>query len=134
MIKRFTPFILCISGCILICLGLLYSLNLDCVSQKESDIKKYDEMAPFFDSGCTFVSGVLNIDVSVLHCKFKNVKRELLLDEFKKKGWIVTQCKDSEVLLNKTTNQNLNAKRSTNRNDSMTIKFIGDDKCDVGWE
>jgi len=100
--------------------------TLDNVPQTEDDLKKYDEMTAFFDTGCVFISGTLNLDTSVMRCTFKMVNpQETLIDALIKNQWNVTQRQDNKITLQK---------KSTRKTDTLTLTFNPDNTCIVGWK
>lgn len=115
---------------IIVCILLV--MGCDKVAQTEDSIKKYDEMAVFFDSGCVFVSGKLDIDISVLSCTFKMAKsKEFLLNELTKNGWRITQHKDYEFELERKSDRKSISRKP---NDILIVRFKTDETVNVIWK
>jgi len=131
--KKWLVLILCISFLVGCGVLLVVSHYADQVAQTDASVRKYDEMAPFFNTGCVFVSGTLDVDLSILSCTFKEVKsQELLLELLVKDGWQITQQENNKVVLERDYKRDSSGWRGKEKM-TLGITFENDGICKVVW-
>ena len=117
-----------------LCFGLRscdWFMNMDLVAQTEASVKKYGEMAAFFDTGCVFMEGTLDVDLGILVCKFKlGEPRKMLLASLENGGWTITRQDGEKTILTQKS------KRVTwkDETDTLEIKFNPDNTITTKWK
>ena len=91
-------------------------------------------MSAFFDTGCEFVKGGLDVDANVMRCTFKlGESEEALLAALENGGWQITKRDGKQTALSRNSNPWTN-KKHTIKTDTLDIVFYPDNTLEFTWK
>ena len=104
--------------------------RMDNVAQTEESVRKYGELSAFFDTGCVFVKGRLNVDNNVMRCTFRlGDSKEALLAALEGDGW---RYRVNDI--HPTFVRNSPRSPMPSKTDTLEIVFNPDNTLDFIWK